>query len=251
MLLAFFGMRILINRPVLQNFTNFPINPTKHQMSIGQADHVYIASVGPRPIFDLYATCNLGLLFGHLTMTPPGRQYNVQYLNAGIGNFLDVMWTSKTGAGNWHDLGLQRYLQMRSFLRHVWKSDFGSLKVQTVTPCGRLRQVVEIDMIYPTKHWTSDRRADHVYIGSVGPWPILDIYSKSKLGPLFGRPTMTQLGRHIDVQHLTFELGNFFGRHLDVYDRCRKFTWLYIIFFYLQISTLLLSTWLIHMNTDY
>lgn len=30
--------------------------------------------------------------------------------------------------------------------------------------------------IYPTKHWTSDRRADHVYIGSVGPWLILDIY---------------------------------------------------------------------------
>ena len=33
---------------------------------------------------------------------------------------------------------------------------------------------------------------------------------------------MTQLGRHIDVQHFTFELGTFFGRNLDVFDRCRK-----------------------------
>jgi len=70
---------------------------------------------------------------------------------------------------------------------------------------------------HPTKHWTSDRRADHVYIRSVGPWPILDIYSTSKLGPLFGRPTMTQFGCHVDVQHLIIELGHFFGPHLDVY----------------------------------
>ena len=33
---------------------------------------------------------------------------------------------------------------------------------------------------------------------------------------------MTQLGRHIDVQHFTFELGTYSGRHLDAYDRCRK-----------------------------
>lgn len=26
---------------------------------------------------------------------------------------------------------------------------------------------------YPTKHWTSDRYAVHVYTGSVGPWPTL------------------------------------------------------------------------------
>ena len=74
----------------------------------------------------------------------------------------------------------------------------------------------------PTKHWTLDRNADHVCIWSVGPWPILDIYLTSKLGPLFGLQTMTQLGRRIDVQHFTFELGTFFGRNLDVFDRCRK-----------------------------
>ena len=67
----------------------------------------------------------------------------------------------------------------------------------------------------PTKHWTSNRRADHVYIRSLCPWPILYIYLTAKLGPLFGCQTVTQLGRHIAVQHFTFEPGTFFGRHLD------------------------------------
>jgi len=36
---------------------------TKHLTFTGHADHV--VSVGQRPIFDLYVTCNLGPLFGH------------------------------------------------------------------------------------------------------------------------------------------------------------------------------------------
>lgn len=46
---------------------------------------------------------------------------------------------------------------------------------------------------YPTKHWMSNRHKGHVYIGSVGPWPM------DKVGPQFGRPTMTQPGRQYDV----------------------------------------------------
>lgn len=48
-------------------------------MSDGRADHVYIASVGPRPILDVYTTCKLGLLFVNLIMTPL-CQYAVQHL---------------------------------------------------------------------------------------------------------------------------------------------------------------------------
>ncbi len=36
-------------------------------MSDGRADYVYIASVGPRPILHVYATCKLGPQFGRLT----------------------------------------------------------------------------------------------------------------------------------------------------------------------------------------
>lgn len=65
-----------------------------------------------------------------------------------------------------------------------------------------------------------------VYIGSIGPWAILDIYTKSKLGPQFGRPPMIQLGRQCDAQHLHFGLSNFFDHHVDIDDRCRKFKWI-------------------------
>lgn len=52
----------------------------------------------------------------------------------------------------------------------------------------------------------SNRHKGHVYIGSVGPWPM------DKVGPQFGRPTMTQPGHKYDVQYLNF------GCHVDVYD---------------------------------
>lgn len=35
---------------------------------------------------------------------------------------------------------------------------------------------------FPNKHWASDRHAAHVYIGSVGPGAILDIYSTFMVG---------------------------------------------------------------------
>lgn len=73
----------------------------------------------------------------------------------------------------------------------------------------------------PTKHWTSDRCADDVDIGSVCPWSILNIYTMFKLVPQFQHPTITQLWRHYDAQHFHFRPGPFFGCHVDIYDRCR------------------------------
>ena len=93
----------------------------------------------------------------------------------------------------------------------------------------------------PFKHWTSDRRADHVYIGSVGPWPNLDICSTSKLGPLFGPSncdlTWTSYWRSTFDQHLVIVL--------DVIWTSMKGAG-NLHYNYLQISTLLLSTWLIY-----
>lgn len=65
----------------------------------------------------------------------------------------------------------------------------------------------------PIKHWTSERHAARVYIGSVGPRPIPDIYTMlNKLGSQFERPTMTQPGCQYDTELSKFEL---FGRHVD------------------------------------
>lgn len=50
--------------------------------------HVYIASIGPRPILDLYTMCKLALLFGCLTITTLRRQYAVEQLTHRLSNFL-------------------------------------------------------------------------------------------------------------------------------------------------------------------
>ena len=120
---------------------------------------------------------------------------------------------------------------------------FTIVKVPEVNSQGTAARLKMLDDIRygPFKHWTSDRRADHVYIGSVGPWPNLDICSTSKLGPLFGPSncdlTWTSYWRSTFDQHLVIVL--------DVIWTSMKGAG-NLHYNYLQISTLLLSTWLIY-----
>ena len=59
-----------------------------------------------------------------------------------------------------------------------------------------------MDTQLPLKHWTSYGRPDQVHIASVRPRPIMDLFSTSKIGPVFGRLIMTEFRRLYEVGHL-------------------------------------------------